>query len=431
IMEKKDSKIFISAAQEQQIDLYLPKQNSYMIMGEAGEICKFDFAGVEIVGEDGEKISFNKDGIFVNDDGEIVKIHSEGIFVENAKERVSISSKGIIVQSDEEDVNITGFWGSLLGSAIKGVTGAVITNIGKNPERIIKKIINKEDNNGMNIKVNLFNWSAFESESDDYLISEFNGSYSGMKNSKVNVFSRNGNVTITQWDKDYVDIYAKILVSKRMKNANKELKEVKVEILEKDGCTINTKYRKNSVKATVSYEIKVPKNYQLGEIHVRNGFINVSGINNGNLITSNGNIIINNCRGNLKAQTSNAIISAKHIDGKLSAKTRNANITVEEVKNIKNLSTSNADIYADILTLDEDVTISSSNGSISVAIFPGISGEIMASTSNGNIKVSDLDIHVEKQSSAYLKASMGGGGNLLNLSSSNANLYISTKKNSL
>ena len=249
----------------------------------------------------------------------------------------------------------------------------------------------------------------------------------------------NGSIEITGWDKDYVDV----AVTKKTTKGSKALEKVDIIMTQKDDIVLETKHLKKNPKVTVIYEVHVPKKILLKNIRSSNGSITIKDAGKTDIVrTSNGSISIENCTGKINVNTSNGSITAEDIDGSViahtsngriklvniegltSATTSNGSIQVLNSANIGNLKTSNGSIKAHIVNVSSDVDITSSNGSITLYLTKDLNANIEAKTSNGKIKLYDFPITVNDISKTKVSGSIGDGGNLLDLRTSNSNIHL-------
>ena len=414
------SKIEITADEMIEIDLELPIASTYIFTSSEGAICTFNSESVNILGEDGEIVNFGVDGMLVIDDDDHVRIDEEGIFVENDTETISITSKGIQIQGGDEDVNLTGFWGSLLGSMVKGITSTAISFAIDNPEKIIKEVINENDKN---ITVN---WGT----STDYETEKFEKTVPYKKGMKLGVINRNGKVKVDTWDKKEINIKATKKIGKSVKNFEQELADAQIVVNDKKDCLIQTKYKNPRSRVSVEYIIMVPKNMEVSEIKSTNGSLIINGTKNGAYTTSNGSIVINFIQGDFTLNSSNGSITAENAPGTFSARTSNASITVKDCANIRGLYTTNGSIQADIISMYNDLSIQTTNGTIRCNL-ANIDAMINARTSNGSIKIEDVDLDILKHTRSILNAEIGKGVHNLNLKTSNGKIKIGQEGRSL
>lgn len=259
------------------------------------------------------------------------------------------------------------------------------------------------------------------------------------KTSKLFLANNNGNINIVGWDKDYADV----TITKKTNRGEEELQKVEVNFTHDNDLKIETIFLAKNAKVSVSYELSVPRYVLLKNIHTANGSICLKDVGVIDLVStsngaiqlekcqgritaesSNGQIKANDINGSVSAHTSNGRISLENINGLVSAKTTNGSIQIYNVAAIENARTSNGSIKAHISSLPADANIRSSNGSITVYLAEELQAELQASTSNGRVRLHDYPILTHDFSKSYIAGSIGKGGNLLKLTTSNAGINI-------
>ncbi len=409
---KEKNKVIFKADRTAKIDLLLPLEKIYTLIEDGGKI-EFNENRVTIIEGEEKVVEFRDGGLFVTEDGGTVEISSEGIIVNDGDEFVEVSSRGIIVESPDETKHITGFWGQLLGGAINFITKHSVGWIGNNPGFIVKHIINDDDYAG-GVKVN------FDFSDGDKITREFHDTFQPIKGCKLNVHNRNGKIEIKSWKENYIDISAILGTNK----SEKEFEKIKIEVLDEDGCTIKTTALERNPRVSVQYEIKVPKGVIINEINSSNGEIIIIDCEGEmNLDTSNGRIEVFDSKGNFVANSSNGGIEFVNLSGTAEAYTSNGKIRVVRTPGFKKGVTSNGKI---ILEIDEkmknDIYLSTSNGSIRITLDPSLDLDIDASTSNSRIDLNGIEITTSEFSKDSVSGKINSGGKKITASTSNGSI---------
>ena len=274
---------------------------------------------------------------------------------------------------------------------------------------------------------------------------EFHYSYSLKSGGKLTVENFNGPVEITGWDQETVDISGtKYGTTPALRDA------VKIDIVPSaDSIYIRT-VRPSDSRGNVgaSYVIKVPRRTQLERISSANGSIRAMHVEgNARLKTSNSSVRAFGIRGDLDAQTSNGSVEIEDLDGNANAKTSNGRIQAEALNGSLDARTTNASIDAQLLKSEtaHPVTLETSNGSIVLRMHSEPRSDVHASTQNGGITLylpastsarvnaettnssvsSDFDLSTQTASRKQrLEGSIGSGGPLLELNTTNGNIKI-------
>jgi hypothetical protein len=252
----------------------------------------------------------------------------------------------------------------------------------------------------------------------------------------------NGSVEISGWDKNTVDIDGTKYASTEYR-----LKEMKIDIVPSaNSISIRTlpplDHRGN---AGARYTIHVPRKMELIGIASSNGAIRVEDVQgNAHLRTSNGAVHANRLTGSLEVQTSNGTVEVSDIAGDTTLHSSNGTIRAEVRKGRFGATTSNGSITVHLmesdsspvrlessnghieLTMDaeREVRASTSNSSITVRMPSAAGANVSARTSNSSITC-DFDVSMHGEISKHrLEGTIGKGGPLLDLGTSNGSIKI-------
>ncbi len=416
---KEKNVIRISSDDYAKISLRLPEKKDYIYQLEDAK-CEFNAEKVVIYGDDGERVEFSDGNLFVKDSegSSKVEIGSEGIFINNDDEIVEISSRGIIVETEDENKNLTGFWGQLLGGFVKIIAKTSISFVSKDPGKLMKQIINDKDDTYAGSFVHI----SSDDEDGELITKKFHDTFQPKKGCNLNVHNSNGKIEIKSWKEDHIDISA-ILKTRKSKN---EFEKIKIEVLDKDGCTIKTKALEKNPKVNVQYEIKVPKGVKISDINSSNGKILVIDCEGKmNLNTSNGRIEVFDSKGSFIANSSNGGIEFVHLNGKAEAYTSNGAIRVVKTPGLQKAVTSNGKINLEIEEkIEDDIYLSTSNSSIKITIDPFLDLNIDASTSNSRIDLNGIEVTTSKFSKDSLVGKINKGGKKITASTSNGSISL-------
>ncbi len=219
---------------------------------------------------------------------------------------------------------------------------------------------------------------------------EFHKTVTLNANGRVSLENVNGNVEITGWDKNEVQIDA-------VKSARDQqrLDEARIEVEGSgDAVHIRTRYPEghtNDNPASVHYTLHVPNSAQLEKISLVNG-----------------NLEISQVLGDVDASLVNGKLTARDLSGRAKLSTVNGT----------------SDVSFRSLTNVREVKISAVNGSINLVLPASPNADISASTVNGSIK-SDFPIQVESHFvSKRMKGTLGSGGTQISLSNVNGSTHI-------
>jgi len=209
-------------------------------------------------------------------------------------------------------------------------------------------------------------------------------------NGRVSLENINGNVTVTGWERNEVQIDA----VKKARDQQK-LDEARIEIdASSDSVQIKTKYpegHNNNNPATVTYELHVPRLARLDHINLVNGSLEVSQVN-----------------GEIDANLVNGKTDLRDLSGRL------------------NISAVNGTITANFRSLDnvKEIHLKSVNGAINLGLPSSPNAEVSASTVNGGI-TTDFPLQVKGKFMGHrLNGTLGNGGTRIELSNVNGSIRL-------
>ena len=234
---------------------------------------------------------------------------------------------------------------------------------------------------------------------------EFNTEIEADANTILQVENINGKIEIVGWTGDTITVNADI----RSHKGNDELNLMNVEVVEINNIvTVEAEYLGDGpVEVTTDMTIKVPT------------YIAVDTVS-----TSNGNVDISGVAGNISAHSSNGAITIDDVDGYISATTSNGQIKIQDTTGIKNIDSSNKEITAELFDFQDNITIETSNGGITIFINPLLNAEIEMQTSNGQISISGISLDLSLSEEKHKIGTLGTGGNTILIQTSNGNINL-------
>ncbi|HLJ15142.1 MAG TPA: DUF4097 family beta strand repeat-containing protein [Bryobacteraceae bacterium] len=274
---------------------------------------------------------------------------------------------------------------------------------------------------------------------------DFHFSYPLAAGGKIDVENVNGEVDISGWEKNTVEINGT-----KYSNSKSTLDGMKIDVVPAaDSIHIRTL---PAVPihggAGARYSIRVPRHTVLERIVSSNGGVHIDDIQgNANVHTSNGGIRVERLQGDLDAQTSNGRIEAHDTHGNCFLHTSNGRIEAEDAgKGAFEATSSNGSVHVRLSEPDPDhpVKIETSNGSIDLALESArevrsrtsnssitlhlpesLNAHLRARTSNSSINSDfDVTVHGGTLSKHSLDGDIGKGGPLIDLVTSNGGIKI-------
>ncbi len=218
----------------------------------------------------------------------------------------------------------------------------------------------------------------------------------------------NGEVTITTWKEEKVEIKA----LKKTNKAAENLQKVKIEVTSTtDSVSIETIYPKGkNTGVSVSYEVRVPEGIQLAKVHTVNGGLNLTGpFGRASASAVNGGVHVENASGVLNLETTNGDVKAVNVRGDINAQTTNGSIQL------------------DLKALEAEVKAQTTNGGIKLRLssLQEINATLDAKTVNGSISL-DIPVTVQSldKSKHQLRGQLGQGGPLISLRTVNGSVHL-------
>jgi Putative adhesin len=279
--------------------------------------------------------------------------------------------------------------------------------------------------------------------SSDRYREDFHHSFPLNAGGSVRLDNFNGSVEISGWDKNTVDIDGT-----KYANTEYRLKEMKIEFVPSVN-SINIRTvppLDRHGNAGARYTIHVPRHTELAGIVTSNGPIRVDTIEGStHLRTSNGAVHATRLLGPLEVQTSNGSIEVSEVTGDTTLRSSNGTIRADIRKGGFGARTSNGSITVRLMEPDSSpVRLESSNGHIELTM--NAAREVHASTSNSSITVRmpasagatvnahtsnssitcdfDVTLHGELRPKHHLEGTIGNGGPLLDLGTSNGSIKL-------
>ncbi len=265
---------------------------------------------------------------------------------------------------------------------------------------------------------------------------------------KVSVESFNGPIALAAWDQNSVEVNGTKHASFR-----DALEDIKIDVNSTPGA-IRIRAVRGADRfrnAGVRFSIRVPRKAVLELISSTNGRIEVDGVEGAaRLRSSNGGIRVLRLKGDLEAETTNGSIEAEELRGNVKLRTTNGSVRAEAGGGSFEAVTSNGRIEVRLTdpATTWPVRLRSSNGHINLTLNAKDLPEVHAVTSNSSIllrlpatanarvraysthssvssEFPQLETgHDRRRAHSELEGTIGRGGPLLDLESSNGAIKI-------
>lgn len=272
---------------------------------------------------------------------------------------------------------------------------------------------------------------------------DFHFSYPMKTGGRLAVDGFNGAVEVSVWDQETVDISGT-----KYARTQDETRDLKIEIDHTPDAVSIRAIRPNMMRGNYGarFAIKVPRGVKLDHLITSNAAIRASDCTGpARLKTSNGLLEVRKLKGSLHGETSNGPVELSDIDGDVEVRSSNGHIRIDGIRGALEATTSNSSIHAVLDKVDGTVRVESSNGGIDLTLpasmqsairahtsnngitlhLPGdVNARLVAGTSNGSI-TSDFEMRTRGEiAKHHLEGTIGNGGSLIDLSTSNGPIRI-------
>lgn len=246
----------------------------------------------------------------------------------------------------------------------------------------------------------------------------------------------NGPIDVRETSGDRVEVRAARISSRRGEDMTFEVENFS------DGVTICSVYRGRNIcddergrgwnwyrdegPPSTRLTILLPKGVKLNA-STGNGAMTVDKASNDvELRTGNGDVRLSMTAGTVEVASGNGDLDIDGATGTVRATTGNGRVYVTTSSGPVNVRTGNGpiDVRMKTITGTGDMTFSTGNGSVTVALPANFAGEIDASTGHGDFR-SDFEIRVlGRLNPRRVRGTIGNGGRLIRMSSGNGSLEL-------
>ncbi len=272
---------------------------------------------------------------------------------------------------------------------------------------------------------------------------DFHYNYPLKAGGRLSVDGFNGSVEVSVWEQETVDISGT-----KYARTQEDTHDLKIEVDHRADSVSIRAVRPNMRRRNFGarFVIKVPRGVVLDHLTTSNGAIRTSdGAGPARLRTSNGKVEVRRLKGPLNAETSNGPVELQDIDGAVEVHTSNGHVRAQGIRGALDATTSNSSIHATLEKVDGAVRVQSSNGAIDLTLPPNTQSAVRAHTSNDGITLhlpgevnarlsagtsnasisSDFEMRMRGEiSKHHIEGSIGNGGPLIDLSTSNGQIRI-------
>ncbi len=235
---------------------------------------------------------------------------------------------------------------------------------------------------------------------------EFHKTFPLEAGGRFSLKNTNGDIRIETWAKAEADISAVKIARGHKENLEKVTIETNAQAGSVAVDTIYPKFR--NLRVSVKYDIKVPEGVKIELVRSTNGDVELIGrYGDVKASSTNGDIKLTGSAGAAEFSTTNGGIHAADVTGPIDAHTTNGRITLT------------------VSLLKGDIVARTTNGSITARLGGEINARLKVHTTNGHIDTSlPVTISNLSQSRRRLEGTIGSGGPLIDLSTTNGSVSI-------
>lgn len=199
----------------------------------------------------------------------------------------------------------------------------------------------------------------------------FENSYDVTDETVLAVRNRNGSITVRDTDNDRLTV-----AGEKRARSEETLEEMSVDVTTGEQFSVGVSFGSGSAfeQRRVDLTIDVPNGVTVDQLETSNGTVTAEGVT-----------------GDVSATTSNGAVTMTDVRGYVDCDTSNGNVRVRGATGIDSARTSNGTIDVELLAMRGDVTCRSSNGGVTVRVGPDVSAGFRLSTTNGRVRIENLD----------------------------------------
>jgi hypothetical protein len=127
-------------------------------------------------------------------------------------------------------------------------------------------------------------------------------------------------------------------------------------------------------------------------------------------------------------QTQNGGIVLENLEGQITATTTNGGITGRGLSGSLRVATVNGGVQAEMVTVTGEVSMTSVNGGVRLALPPGVKAQLEATAVNGGVTVDDaLHLAASERGRLHVVGMLNGGGLKISLQTTNGGVRVTAR----
>lgn len=188
-----------------------------------------------------------------------------------------------------------------------------------------------------------------------------------------------------------------------------------------------------SVDGEVSFAVRVPSTLPVARVETTNGSVETVDAQVGTVTTThgrvdvrdgsldrvsteNGSVTVTDTDGDLAVQATNGSVTLTRVDGVVDVETTNGSVTVDEPSAVGRLVSTAGGIDAHVPAIDDDTTVRTRTGSVTLELGRELDATVSASTTLGTLRAPAIDSYGAGAGSIGGEAVVGDGGPELSVS---------------
>lgn len=158
---------------------------------------------------------------------------------------------------------------------------------------------------------------------------------------------------------------------------------------------------------SISLDIGVPEGVAVERVSAGNGDATATGV-----------------AGDATLESTNGEVTARNVDGFVSLSSTNGPVRARGVAGLNGAETTNGDVDVVVPAVENDVSVASTNGTITAALAPGLDARVVASTTNGSITANGLPLDAGGSNDTSLRGTLGNGTHRLTVETTNGDIAL-------
>lgn len=228
-----------------------------------------------------------------------------------------------------------------------------------------------------------------------------------MSTGRITVETDSGNASVHRTDADGVRLHG----VKEASSVFADIEDITVETVRNgDRLRITGDSGENSFfglgSKSVSLDVGVPEGVAVERVSAKNGDATATGV-----------------AGDATLESTNGAVTARDVDGYVSLSSTNGTLRARGVAGLDGAETTNGSVDVVVPAVESDVSLASTNGSITAALAPTLDATVVASTTNGGVTATGLPF-AGRSGGDSLRGTLGDGTHRLTVETTNGEIEL-------